>query len=133
MILLGPRGQIGQIPSGNAQQERNRVKDVAENRLQREGRFVDVEVAAPPREQAVDEADGGQDAEQGRDDGAANLDTQPRAVGKGVQRVLRLVLVVVRNDDPTRRQRLLRLGVPELGMDMMHDDTSASALRPRPM
>ena len=98
----------------HAQQERDWIADVPDDQLDGEVRLDDAEVLAPPAEQAVDEAQQGEDAQQRGDDHARDLQAQPSAVGEGVQRVGRPVLLVVRDDDPARRQRLLGLRVAQL-------------------
>ncbi|KAH6603754.1 hypothetical protein Trco_007200 [Trichoderma cornu-damae] len=115
--LLGNElGNLEEIAvSRNTEQEGHRVEDVGQDGLQSQGGVVDVDVVAPPGEEAVDEADGGEDAEERGDDGAANLDAEPGAVGEGVQGVFGLVLVVVGDDDAAGGQGLLRLGIAELG------------------
>lgn len=110
-------GDLQQIVAGHAEQEGHGVTDVAQDELQGEVRFAvlgDVDVSTPPAQEAVDQADQGDDAEQGGDDHSGDLDAQPGPVGEGVEGVRGPVLVVVRDDAATRGDGLLRLRVPHL-------------------
>ncbi|KAB8339104.1 hypothetical protein FH972_022040 [Carpinus fangiana] len=88
--------------AGNAEEECNWVANVAQNEGERERRVVDIQVATPPAKQTVDESDETDDAKECRHDHACNLETQPATVGKGVESVGSLVLVIIRNDDAAR-------------------------------
>ena len=83
--------------------------------MQREERAVDVDVSSPPGQETVDESDEGDDTEQRADDTAGDLDTEHGTDGEGVQRVLQLFILVLRDDDVSSGERLLGLGVTELG------------------
>lgn len=103
------------VVSRNTKQESNRVEDVGQNGLESQGRVVDVDVVTPPGKEAVDETDSSENAEQRGNDGATNLDSEPSTVGKGVQGVFSLVLVVVGDDDTASGKSLLSLGIAKLG------------------
>jgi hypothetical protein len=75
----------------DTEQEGDGVEGVPKDGLQREQRAVDVEVPAPPRQEPVDQPDERDDTQNRPDDGERDLDAQLRAVGKRVQRILRLV------------------------------------------
>lgn len=115
--LLGNKlGNLEDIAiSRNTKQESNRVKDIGQDGLESKFGVVDVDVVTPPGEKSVDETDGGENAEKRGDNGTTNLDTEPSTVGKSVQGVFSLVLVIVGNDDTTSGEGLLGLGVTQLG------------------
>lgn len=69
----------------------------------------------PPGEKSVDETDGGENAEKRGDNGATNLDAEPSTIGKSVQGVFSLVLVIVGNYNAAGGESLLGLGVAQLG------------------
>lgn len=103
------------VGARDTEQEGDRVEEVAEDGLESESRFVDVDVSSEPGQNAVDEGDQGNDAEKRGDNGTGNLDSEPSTVGESVQGVLSLVLVVVGDDYATGREGLLGLGVAHLG------------------
>lgn len=89
-----------EILCGHTEQPGHGVEDVSENELQGQRVGIeDLQVLAPPAEKAVDEADKGDDAQQGGRDHAGDLQAEPGAVGKGVQGVGGLVLVIVGDHD----------------------------------
>lgn len=101
--------------SRNTKQESNRVKAIRQDGLESKSGIVDVDVVTPPGEESIDETNGGENAEKRSNDGTTNLDTEPSTVGKSVQGVFSLVLVIVGNDDAASGERLLGLGVTQLG------------------
>lgn len=115
--LLGNKlGNLEDIAiSRNTKQESNWVKDIGQDGLESEFGIVDVDVMTPPSEKSVDETDGGKNAEKRGDNGTTNLDTEPSTVGKSVQGVFSLVLIIVGNDDATSGEGLLGLGITQLG------------------
>jgi hypothetical protein len=116
-LLRDQSGNLEEVAvlTRDTEQECDGVEQVAEDGLEGELRVVDVKVTSPPSHQTVDEADGGKDTEDGGDDAASDLQTEPGAVGEGVQGILSLVLVIVGNDDASGRQGLFGLGVSKLG------------------
>lgn len=101
--------------SRNTKQESNRVKDIRQDSLESKGGVVDVDVVTPPGEKTVDQTNSGENAEKRGDNGTTNLDTEPSTVGKSVQGIFSLVLVIVGNDDATGGECLFGLGVTQLG------------------
>lgn len=103
------------VLAAHAQQKGNGVADVTHDELNGKWGVVDVEVAAPPGEEAVDEADEGDDTEEDGGDHAGNLDAGPGAVGEGVQGVRGLgFLVVMGHDDAAGGESFLLLGPAQL-------------------
>lgn len=101
--------------SRNTKQESNRVKDIRQDSLESKGGVVDVDVVTPPGEKTVDQTNSGENAEKRGDNGTTNLNTEPSTVGKSVQGIFSLVLVIVGNDDATGGECLFGLGVTQLG------------------
>lgn len=100
--------------TGHAEKESNRVADVSENQLDREVVFaVEVEVAAEPGQQPVDEADESDDTKESRHDHAGDFQTEPGAVCEGVQHVGALVFVIVWDNDRAGREGFLFFWVAE--------------------
>lgn len=99
----------------DTEQKCNRVESVAQDGLQGQFGIVDVEVVSPPSEKTVDQRDSSNDTEQRGDNGSTNLETEPGSVGKGVQGILSLVLVIVGDDNPSSGEGLLSLGISHLG------------------
>lgn len=101
-------------PAGDAEEEGDGVADVAQDQLDGEVVFaVQVDVAAPPGQETVDQAEQGDDAEQRGHDHAGDLETEPGAVGEGVEGVGGLVLVVG-HDDFAGGKRFFDFGVAQL-------------------
>ena len=102
----------------DAEQERDRVENVRKDGLQCElGPAVrsDVEVSAPPRQQAIGERDERDDTQQRGDDGTGNTETEHGTVGKGVQGILGPFLLVFRHDDLSGSEGFFDFRVPKFG------------------
>jgi hypothetical protein len=108
-----PPAAIGVL--GNTEEEGDGIENVAKDELQSQRRFVDVEVLAPPGQKTIDKTDQRDDAEKRGDNSTSDLDTEPSTVGKGVQSILGLVLVVIGDDNTASSQGLLRFGIAQLG------------------
>lgn len=100
---------------GNTKQKCDGEQNISQNGLQSQLGVVDVQVVTPPGKKTIDEANNGNDAKQGSDNGATNLDAEPSAVSESVQKVLRLVLVIIRDHDTASSKSLFRLRVAQLG------------------
>lgn len=105
---------LGVLDTGNTKQPSDRVEAVSEDGLQSQLGVVDVEVATPPGQETVDQADDSEDAKNRSNDGTGNLDTQESTVGESVQSVLSLFLGLLGNDDTTSGEGFLDLGVTQL-------------------
>lgn len=113
-LLTDELADTKQVVIGDAQQPGDGVENVAEDELEGELGVDHAPVAGPPAEEAVNEPHERDDAQQRGDDHAGDLQAEPRAVGERVQRVRRLVLLVVGHHHVARRERLLGLRVPHL-------------------
>jgi hypothetical protein len=108
---------VEQIVPGDTEQEGHRVADVAKDELQGKVRLAilgDVDISSPPAQEAVDQADQGDNAKKSSNNHAGNFDTQPRTVGEGVQGVCGSVLVVIGDHNSPGSNGLLGLGVSHL-------------------
>lgn len=77
---------------------------------------ADIQIMPPPRQHRINDPQQTQNAQQTRDNHARDLQAQPPAVRERVQRVGGTLFVFhCRDDDAPRRERLLGLGVAQLG------------------
>lgn len=94
----------------------NWVENVSQDELQSKVVVaVQVEVAAPPGEEGVDESDERNNAQESCDNHAGNLDTEPSTVRERVKHVGGLVLIIIRDNDTASSESLLFLRVSQLG------------------
>lgn len=99
----------------HAEEEGDGVANVTDDELDCQRRGIDVEVPAPPRQEAVCQAEKRYDAEDDCDNHACDLKAEPGAAGERVEGVRGTVLVVVRDDDAAGCEGFFSFRVTEFG------------------
>ena len=106
------------------EEECDGVEDVAEDELQSKVVLaIEVDVASPPSQKTVNHVQERNDTQKRRNDHTGDLKTEPSTVGKCVERVRCLVLLVVWNHNAAGGQSLLLFGVTKLAESERGGDT----------